>query len=68
MIFTIILFLYGFIIVFDFLPLLRKRDKKQTLTYFSILVFTFIILVLNSFDISIPSPANAIKAFIKSIF
>lgn len=65
---TIILVLYILIIIFDFLPLLKKDNKKVISFYIGASLLTLIILVLYSFDIVIPNPVKPIEDIINSIF
>jgi len=65
---TIVLVLYFLIIIFDFLPLLKKDNKKVISFYIGTSLLTLIILVLYSFDIVIPSPVKPIEDIINNIF
>lgn len=51
----IIMVVYVFVILLEFIPLVKKNDKKQTCFYLIILILTFTILVLNSLGINILS-------------
>ena len=64
---AIVLILYIFIIIFDFIPLVKKRLKKEMWFYLSTLIVTFIVILLDSMDINIPSPVLLIKIIIESI-
>ncbi len=65
---TIILVLYILIIIFDFLPLLKKDNKKVLSFYIGASLLTLTILVLYSFDIVIPNPVKPIENIINNIF
>lgn len=64
---AIILIVYVLIIIFDFVPLLKKDNKKVILFYIVTSLFTLVILVLHTLGVVIPSPAKLIEAVIKSI-
>lgn len=64
---AIVLILYISIIIFDFIPLVKKRNKKEIWFYLSILIVTFIVILLDSIDINVPSPALLIKIIIESV-
>ena len=64
----IILVFYILIIIFDFVPMLKKDNKKVFSFYIGTYLFTLIILILYSFDIVIPSPVKPIEDLINIIF
>lgn len=64
---VIVLILYFFIVVFDFIPLVKKRMKKGKWFYLSTLIITFIVIMLDSMSIYVPSPALLIKFIIDSV-
>ena len=65
---TIILILYFFIIIFNFLPVIKEKQKKEIWIYSAFLFVSFIVLVLNNFSVKLPSPTNMISDFIGSVF
>lgn len=64
---TVILCFYFFIIIFDFYPIAKKKNKKESWVYLVTLIFTFCILTLYGLDVTVPSPAILIKSIIISI-
>lgn len=64
---AIVLITYVLIFIFDFMPLLKKDNKKIVLFYIGTSIFTLIILILYSLGVTVPSPAKPIEAAIKSI-
>lgn len=65
---AIVIFLFAGAIVFDFRPKLKNEPKKSKIIYLSLICVSFIVLILYSFNISVPSPAGSIDSFVKSIF
>jgi hypothetical protein len=61
---AIVFILYIVIIFIDVVPFMKKNKWKERIIYLSILLFTFTILMLDSLDITIPSPAVLIKYII----
>jgi hypothetical protein len=65
---AIVLFLFLFVILFDRLTLLKKTDKREKIIYYFLMSISFVILILYSFDISVPSPSSVIKDALDAIF
>lgn len=65
---AIILVIYVLVIIFDFLPLLKKDNKKVISFYIGAYLLTLIILILYSFDIIIPNPVKPLEDIINIIF
>ncbi|HHT38562.1 MAG TPA: hypothetical protein GXZ95_04025 [Mollicutes bacterium] len=63
---AIVLIFYTFIIIFDFIPLIKKKLKKEIWIYSTILIITFIVILLDSIGINVPSPALLFKTIIES--
>lgn len=55
MILAIIIILYSGIILVDYIPVIKNRDKKIIWVYSIFLIFSFITLILYSFKMPIPS-------------
>jgi len=56
---------YSVVVIFDMLPLFRICKRKEKLLYTSILVVTFVISIILSLDIKIPSPIPFYRRLIK---
>jgi len=68
MVTVIVILLYSFVIIFDFLPILKDRDKKQVFVYGLFLTASFCVLILFSFGIRCPGPSDQITAVVEKIF
>ena len=64
--FVIILFLCALLI--DYFPSFKKTENKKKIVNGSIYILTFIVLILFTFKITVPSPSDFIKMVIESIF
>ncbi len=64
---VIVLALFTGAILLDFLPKIKKRQKKVNIVYCLLLVLSFGILMLYSFGVKVPSPTQAIEAVVKMI-
>lgn len=64
---SIVIVLYFFVVVFDFLPVKNIIGKKAIFVYFAILSISFCVLFLYTINITIPSPSDYIKALINMI-
>ncbi len=68
MVTVIVILLYFFVVMFDFLPILKERSKKQIIVYGLFLGASFCVLILFSFGIRCPGPSNFITAVVEKIF
>jgi hypothetical protein len=50
----------------DLIAIFKKKNKKINITYLTLYIIAFIILILNALGISIPSPSMVIKSAIDS--
>jgi hypothetical protein len=66
--FSIVLLTYVLIIIFDFLPLLKRNNKKAIYIYSVIMFFTFGILVFYSLSVKKISLMMFMKDIINNIF
>lgn len=66
MILFIIIIIYFLIIVFDYKGVIQKKSKKVFYIYSTILVVTFVIMVLDSYNVQLPSPSMIIEQVILS--
>lgn len=64
----LIISFYILLIIFDFLPIIKKGNKKECCLYLTILLFSFCILILYCLNIIVPSPTILIKFVLDSIF
>ena len=64
---VIVLFIYLSIIATDMRITLKKRDKRTNISYITIVSLTFIVLLLSSLDVEVPSPTLLIKSVVTSI-
>lgn len=66
---TLIVFVVfaGFIFL-NFLPQRKTRLKKENVIYVVLASASFIVLLLYSFGIRIPSPTRLIEATVKAVF
>ncbi len=61
----ILVVVYMFIIISELLPLIKKRRTKEVWVYVGGLIVSFIILLLFSLEVKIPSPTTLIKSIVK---
>lgn len=66
--FLIIIILYILVMFFESIPLLKEKKKGKIICYFSLIIFSMIISLLLSMGVQLPSPSNAIKNIVVSIF
>lgn len=59
---------YIIIIFFEIVPLLKEKNKGKILLYTCLIIFSMIISILVSLKVQLPSPSNAIKNLVESIF
>jgi len=65
---AIVVFLYLFIIFFDFLPVAKSGRKKECIVYLALLTISFAILILYVFGFKLPSHFRIIQDLIQKIF
>jgi hypothetical protein len=68
MVIIIILVLFVSISIYNWFTLLKSSGTLERIVYFSLTFISFVILILHSFDVKIPSPTNGIKFVIESFF
>ncbi|HEX2986510.1 MAG TPA: hypothetical protein VHO71_06835 [Caproiciproducens sp.] len=64
----IIVFLYAFLIVFDLVPYIKKKDKKVILLSVPIYLFTLVIDIMANFGTKFPYINDIITQIIKTVF
>ena len=57
----IVILLFVFVYLFDYKPVLKEGKKTEKIVHISIMSISFIVLILYSFGISVPSPTEPIK-------
>lgn len=65
---AIVVFLYAFDLVFDFLPSKKAWNRREITVYLAALVLGFCVLILFTLDVEIPSPYQPIVNIVKAIF
>lgn len=65
MVFSIIIIIYMFIIISEYIPLIKKSNKNEVRLYTSLLVISFILITLVTFNVKLPNPTNAIKSIVQ---
>lgn len=60
--------LVGLTVVFDLLPGIKKRPKKDSVVYCLLLAVGFIVLLLYSLDVNVPSPSKLIRSVVETLF
>lgn len=58
---------FGVIIILDFLPLLKYKDKKAIITFSTIFVFSIVVAALLVNDVNVPSMYELMHSFFSSI-
>ncbi|MDD2180876.1 MAG: hypothetical protein PHW32_00725 [Bacilli bacterium] len=67
MVLVIVIISYIFIIGFDYIPLIKSQNKKETIIYSTLLALSFVTLVLVVIGVKLPSPTKLIEYLLKSI-
>ncbi len=57
----LVIVLYLFVVLFDFLPMIKNGKKKECWVYSVLLFISFCVILLFSLDIAVPSPMIFIK-------
>lgn len=64
----IVILLFVFFYLFDYKPVLKEGKKTEKIVHISIMSISFIVLILYSFGISVPSPTEPIKNVVSLLF
>lgn len=64
---VLIIAVYSFLVVFELLPLYKKKLWHDFWTNFGLTILSFTFAVLLNFGVYIPSPEEPIRLFIESI-
>lgn len=61
MILAIIIIIYVFVTVLEYIPLIKKKNKGEIILYTVLLVVGLILLSLIAINIKLPNPTHLIK-------
>lgn len=64
----IVILMYFFVFLFDFLPLIKNKKKNELWAYSITLIISFSVLLLFTFDVVIPSPSKLIQNIVETLF
>lgn len=64
----IVTLLFVFVYLFDYKPVIQKGKNAEKIVHISIMSISFIILILYSFGISVPTPTEPIKNVVSALF
>jgi hypothetical protein len=67
---VIVALLYAGVIAFDFVPQAKRpgASKKSGAVYLALVLLSLVMLLLYSFNISVPSPIRAVLKSIEQLF
>ena len=65
---VIVLFLFLPVTLYEYIAVLRHAERKVKIIHISILLISFCVLMLYSFNVSVPSPSPVIVSVLESIF
>lgn len=68
LIFMILAFVFLFIFMIDAPKLIMDKHWKELIVYLALLALAFILTLLFSLDVRIPSPLKVIKFLIEDVF
>lgn len=66
--FFIVLVVYSFIIIFDYLPIIKRNNKPLSIVYGSMVCVSFVVLTLYCFNLSKPVISDFIIRTVKTLF
>ena len=67
MVTVIVLALYLSVVIWNFIPLVKKGDKKQSIVYGVFLSVSFCVLILHCYNIAVPGPSEAIRVVVEKL-
>lgn len=67
MVTVIVVLVYIFVVVFDFLPSKKNRDLKEIVVYCVLASISFCVLILYSLNITIPGSSKPIKNAVEKL-
>jgi len=62
---AIVIILYLCVVIAEFVPLIKEKNKKQTWVYAIALSISFCVLILVGIGFSIPGPSGLIKTVVE---
>lgn len=65
---VIVILLFVFVYFFDYKPVFKNGKKNEKIVHVSIMAISFVILILFSIGITLPSPTEPIKNVINLLF
>lgn len=65
---AIVLALFVPVVIFEYITVLRKAEKKVIILHLCIMLISFSVLMLYSFKVTVPSPSDAIAGVLEAIF
>jgi len=68
MITAIVVILFAYILVKDFIPHWKSTGTKDKFVYGVLMLASFSVLILYTFDVPIPSPTESIRNLVDAIF
>lgn len=67
MVTVIVLTLYLSVVIWNFIPLVKEGDKKQSIVYGIFLSVSFCVLILFCFGIRCPGPSGVIRDVVEKL-
>jgi hypothetical protein len=64
---VIVIMLYAFVILFDFIPRRKERPVIAVVVYCAIMAVSFMVLILYSLGIQVPGPSEAIENMVNTL-
>ena len=68
MITSIVITLFAVVFLVDYLPLLKRPGEKGKVVYGALMAVSLCVLLLYTFQIPVPSPAEPIRNAIDALF
>ncbi len=65
---AIVVLLFAYILVKDFISHWKNTGVKDKAVYMALMLLSFSVLILFTFDIPVPSPSGPIRDLIDTIF
>lgn len=65
---AMVLCIYACILLFDFMPIIKKKKKTEILSYLVLMSLSFTLLMLNTLNFKVPSPSDAITFAVGKLF
>lgn len=65
--FILVIIAYSIIGILEIIPLIKKNQRKELILYTALFTIAFIMSLLLSLDVKIPSPAKPIEKMVKAV-